>query len=248
MKNPHGVEPTRYMNREDEYAIYCNSSCGPVFGEETWCDICISDKCNKKNSCFIQNNGRIGYECHSDYKKSLFVNTAEPHKTNYFSVFDYEVYGIDYQSKHTIDSICQCPDAVWEYIQTKSITEQTLQHVSSERELLNDLDVIHCQENEIRLKISTFFLKYPSKYLPDTHLVSEQYDEKLREWCGDIKWKLLFRASEHEYATKSFHKLCNQTKQPTLIVIKSSKGWIFGGYTTQSWKGRGIFLIYRNSQ
>ena len=158
------------------------------------------------------------------------------------------MYGIDYQSKHTIDSICQCPDAVWEYIQTKSITEQTLQHVSGERELLNDLDVIHCQENEIRLKISTFFLKYPSKYLPDTHLVSEQYDEKLREWCGDIKWKLLFRASEHEYATKSFHKLCNKTKQPTLIVIKSSKGWIFGGYTTQSWKGRGIFLIYRNSQ
>ena len=47
--------------------------------------------------------------------------------------------------------------------------------------------------------------------------------------------KSIYRASEHNYTGKSFHECCDN-KGPTLIVIKSSGGWIFGGYTTQSWK------------
>ena len=100
-------------------------------------------------------------------------------------------------------------------------------------ELLNDLDAIHCEDSNIRLKISNYYLKNPSELLPNTHLVSQQYDSYLREWVGDYKWKLLYRASEHEYTAKSFHKYCDN-KGPTLIVIKSSEGWIFGGYTTRS--------------
>ncbi len=69
-----------------------------------------------------------------------------------------------------------------------------------------------------------------------TILLDTQYDSYLREWLGnDIKWKLLYRASEHEYTASSFHECCDD-KGPTLVVIKSSGGWIFGGYTTQSWK------------
>ena len=60
-----------------------------------------------------------------------------------------------------------------------------------------------------------------------------------REWIGDCKWKLLFRASEHEYSTYSFHDYCND-QNPTLVVIKSTGGWIFGGYTTNNWEGTGI--------
>ena len=39
---------------------------------------------------------------------------------------------------------------------------------------------------------------------------------------------------------------CCDDKGPTLIVIQSSEGWIFGGYTTQSWSGWGIYydIIY----
>ena len=62
-----------------------------------------------------------------------------------------------------------------------------------------------------------------------------------RKWVGnDCKWKLLYRASEHEYTGKSFHEYCDD-KGPTLMVVKSSGGWIFGGYTTQSWSGDGIY-------
>ena len=90
MKNVHGVEPTRYMKREESrHAIYCNHKNGPIFGDY---DIHIYDNCDEKNSCFIHNDGEGGYECHHEYKKSLFVNTAGPDKANLFSVLDYEVY------------------------------------------------------------------------------------------------------------------------------------------------------------
>ena len=72
-------------------------------------------------------------------------------------------------------------------------------------------------------------------------LENTDYDDKMREWLGsDYDMKLLYRASEHGYTAKSFHKYCDD-KGPTLIIIKSSEGWIFGGYTTQSWSGDGIY-------
>ena len=88
MKNPHGVGPTRYMKREEsEYAIKCDS--GPSFGNS---DIYIGDHCNNEDSCKIHNFGKRGYECHPEYKSSLFVNTAGPDEGNRLSVVDYEVY------------------------------------------------------------------------------------------------------------------------------------------------------------
>ena len=47
--------------------------------------------CNKSIN-EINNNGTNGYECHPEYKSSLFVNTAGPDEENRFRVLDYEVY------------------------------------------------------------------------------------------------------------------------------------------------------------
>ena len=76
-------------------------------------------------------------------------------------------------------------------------------------------------------------------------LENTEYDSYLREWTGDYKLKLLYRASEHGYTASSFHEYCDD-QGPTLIIIKSSEGWIFGGYTTQSWSGDCIYddMIY----
>ena len=94
MKNPHGVEPTRYMKRkESEYAINCDPDYGPIYcGSDGYYDICIADNCNEEVSCFIANDGTKGYECHPQYKKSLFVNTDGPDNGNVFNVLDYEVF------------------------------------------------------------------------------------------------------------------------------------------------------------
>ena len=113
-------------------------------------------------------------------------------------------------------------------------------------ELLNDLDVIHCNDSSIRLRISYYYLKNPSELLYNTKIIKKQYDSYLREWAGEYKWKLSYRASENGYTTRSFHEYCDNVQGPTLVVIKSSGGWIFGGYTTQSWKYHKNFLCIYN--
>ena len=232
MKNPHGVQPTRYKKNRNNYsAIRCSTDAGPIFS----IDILISDNCNRK-SCLIMNDGTHGYECHHEHKSSLFVNTAGPDEENLFTVLDYEVYCID-NYKEYIDHLCNHPDIIMEYIESKDISEESLKQFNNDTELLNDLDAIQCDDSVIRLKISRYYLKNPSEFLPNTQLVNQQYDVKLREWLGsDYKWRLLYRASEHGYTGSSFHECCDDIKGPTLVIIKSSGGWIFGGYTTQSWK------------
>ena len=242
MKNPHGIEPTRYMKiEESDCAIECNSGRGPIFGD----DIFISNKCNEKNVCYIDNTETRGYKYHPQYKSSLFVNTAEPSEKNYFTVLDYEVFGIDFENRDYINKLCKYPDMIWEYIETKDISEESLIQFEDDIELLNDLDAIHCEYSDVRLKISRYYFKNPSEFLPGTQLVDIQYDSKLREWAGNYKWKLLYRSSEHGYTGRSFHEYCDDVKGPTLIVIKSSGGWIFGGYTTRSWSGDCIYFIMR---
>ena len=115
-----------------------------------------------------------------------------------------------------------------------------------DRKLLNSfLDVYPLDMNN--KNVQDFFYPIYSPFLKESIINEEKYDDKLREWIGDYKWKLLYRASEHDYRAKSFHECCDD-EGPTLIVIKSSGGWIFGGYTTQSWSGCGIYndMIYDN--
>ena len=96
MKNAYGVEPTQFKKKKNsKYAIQCRSNYGPLFGNYDGYDICINDHCNRTESCYIINDGIRGYECHPEYKCSLFVNTAGPDSINYFSVLDYEVYTHD---------------------------------------------------------------------------------------------------------------------------------------------------------
>ena len=92
MKNPHGVEPTRFLKKKDSNrAIYCFPIYGPIFGYGY--DIWIEDNCNRNDGGWTSYGIIDGsYECSSDLKKSLFVNTAGPDECNNFKVSDYEVF------------------------------------------------------------------------------------------------------------------------------------------------------------
>ena len=93
--------------------------------------------------------------------------------------------------------------------------------------LTNENKEFALYRNSISLQLSRF------------SLTREQCDE-IATWTKDIiRWELIYRASEHEYTAESFHKYCDD-QGPTLVIIKSSDGWIFGGFTTQSWSGNGI--------
>ena len=49
---------------------------------------------------------------------------------------------------------------------------------------------------------------------------------------------LLYRASRDGWDASDFHGMCNG-KGATVTVVKSSGGYIFGGYTDVAWSGGG---------
>lgn len=66
-----------------------------------------------------------------------------------------------------------------------------------------------------------------------------EYWELLKEWLAPVfslpsKWKLCYRATDHGWASSTFHSRCN-SKGPTVSFIKVNE-FIFGGYTDQSWR------------
>ena len=57
---------------------------------------------------------------------------------------------------------------------------------------------------------------------------------KIKEWCGDKKYELLYRGSRDGSKSTIFHDKCDN-KGPTLCLYKNKNGNIFGGYTSISW-------------
>jgi len=84
MVNPPGLEPTKMplMTHQQEYAMWCNSSCGPLFGGEF--DLSISNNANTSTSY-----SRLGktYELPPGEQSTFFTGS------NSFTVTDYEVFG-----------------------------------------------------------------------------------------------------------------------------------------------------------
>ena len=56
----------------------------------------------------------------------------------------------------------------------------------------------------------------------------------------EFVFKLLYRASRDGFDAKSFHDKCDHNPG-TLTVIKTTKGYVFGGYTFATWDGDGCW-------
>ncbi|KAK8814284.1 hypothetical protein WA158_008146 [Blastocystis sp. Blastoise] len=118
-------------------------------------------------------------------------------------------------------------------LSSPSVSPSHLKHLSPsflENNVSNSLVKSHDNNNKVK---DTSFDK--SIILND----SFQYISSLTDWLGkEKKWKLLFRASEHNYSVREFHKYCdNQGETVTLIkhIGHNNLINIFGGYTDQNW-------------
>ena len=82
--------------------------------------------------------------------------------------------------------------------------------------------------------------KINSKIITDNSL--DFVTDKIKQNYGInklIELKLLYRGSENNFDIKSFHSKCDKIKG-TLTLIKNTKGFIFGGFTSESWEGNNI--------
>ena len=147
--------------------------------------------------------------------------------------YNKETERIECMIEDKYESIIQCTT---NYLEDKSKGEEFRSMM--DRKLLNSF----LSEYPVDMNnedVQSFFYPIYSPFLKESIINEQQYDSYLREWAGDYSWKLLYRASEHHYKAEPFHNHCDNIS-PTLIIIKSSEGWIFGGYTTKSWSGWSI--------
>jgi len=68
----------------------------------------------------------------------------------------------------------------------------------------------------------------------------EAHISTIKSWLGGKLPKLIYRGSRDGNGAENFHQKCNN-KGETLTVIKSTEGYLFGGYTPIPWTSRGNF-------
>ena len=71
-------------------------------------------------------------------------------------------------------------------------------------------------------------------------ITDEGHVDSIEEWIGEAEFapKLLYRASRDGWKAKDFHRLCDG-KGATLVAVRSTDGYVFGGYTDISLDGTG---------
>lgn len=68
------------------------------------------------------------------------------------------------------------------------------------------------------------------------------------EWvCPPGNWRLLYMGSRDGFGGRNFHSLCDD-RGPTVLVVKTTSGWLFGGYSDVSWSSRFKRGKYASSQ
>jgi len=56
--------------------------------------------------------------------------------------------------------------------------------------------------------------------------------------------ELIYSASRDGFEADQFHSKCDKNPN-TFIIIQSTNGNLFGGYTEQSWSGNGVKAIFK---
>lgn len=72
------------------------------------------------------------------------------------------------------------------------------------------------------------------QFLQILEWINEQGKLGLVKDLSEREWLVLYRGSKDGFNGKSFHQKCDG-KGPTFTVIKTDKGFMFGGFTSKSW-------------
>jgi len=67
--------------------------------------------------------------------------------------------------------------------------------------------------------LHNYILEQYKKYRPDTKL----------------RWKLRYRASRDGFGADDFHTKCGSLTSSTVVIIKTTNGSVFGGFTSATW-------------
>lgn len=118
------------------------------------------------------------------------------------------------------------------------------------KELFSKMEDLEHKNNEISQKYEK--LKHENEriksgFIAESHNILSfqlflQINKIIEDHFKDLpgvpkkRWTLCYRATRDGFSSTSFHKLCDNSNCPTLVLIKSKNGSIFGGCTTKNWQ------------
>ena len=97
--------------------------------------------------------------------------------------------------------------------------------------------------NQIKQKQNIDIIDKSKSFNETSSIINNEYKKQniIIDWIkskvkkGIINFELIFKMSIHGYSSYDFHKYCDNAG-PTLILIKTTKDKIFGGFTPLNWK------------
>ena len=123
---------------------------------------------------------------------------------------------------------------------------------NSLKEEVKNLKALHSKEiNELREKIEMMQNKNNKldsnivKRKKDINFIIERLKKvnldgrSLNQEKTNFEFNLLYRATEDGDSAKIFHARCDKYKN-TLVLVKTTKNLMFGGFTTETWDGNDI--------
>jgi hypothetical protein len=135
--------------------------------------------------------------------------------------------------------------------EAKNLIKKAEFEIENLKDIIFDGQIFKFDKNN--QKISSSFLgetKIFNKSLMNSTILSEKYQiEQLMSLCEfpvRQKLNLIYRASQDGFETVNFHSKCDN-KPNTLIIIKSTNGNVFGGYTEKTWNHAGFYKADQNS-
>ena len=76
----------------------------------------------------------------------------------------------------------------------------------------------------------------PIANFKESKIWKEEFNTHLEGWLPDDqwRWKLIYSGCRDGWTAPDFHRCCDG-KSPTITSVKTTSGYIFGGYTDQAW-------------
>ncbi|KAF2074504.1 hypothetical protein CYY_004172 [Polysphondylium violaceum] len=96
---------------------------------------------------------------------------------------------------------------------------------------------------EIRREFEFYSIKVKIYSNPISKIIEKEYFKILADWFVDHSnpiFSILYRSSEHQHSAFIFHEKCDN-KGPTITIVETTEGDIFGGYNSQSWNSDGNY-------
>ncbi|KAL9649988.1 hypothetical protein ABK040_003106 [Willaertia magna] len=86
------------------------------------------------------------------------------------------------------------------------------------------------------------------KYFPNTNILDYKQIFQLNAWIGNCKqeWNLLWQGTRDGFNANIFHTNCDN-KGPTITIVKTTCGSIFGGYTSVNWTSNTSYFSDSNA-